>query len=311
METMKFNESDVVDARVTGVCYFSVSYGCPQGGAEVPNNGPRVDPDTGRAFLNPQAITRKLRDTFKGVGHPIFVDRGAFLDDVYAEECKSLGYDESQFESDETPGEEPKSDKKGKKDKKGNGKKNLRLGKDEQGNILRHMTRKYIDIRFFGQVLPKPVPMGVTGPVRISFSESVDPVSLIDYAPTRVAGIGKEKGMGRSTVIRFGLIRFTVTIDPSQAKATGFTWGDFRLLQKGLNGMFERTTSSTRSEVAMEKQVWFYHSNELGSYPVSKLKRRVKATLKDEEKPGISVDDYEITVDEKGLPDEIKTEILD
>ena len=164
----------------------------------------------------------------------------------------------------------------------------------------------------------------VRGPVQLTFSRSVDPIVPLDLSITRVAITreedakviesdeeggdatgGKRTEMGRKALVPYGLYRCNLFYSPQQAKDTGFDDTDLALLWDALIRMWDFDRSASRGLMACRGLYVFTHDNPYGNAPAHKLFERIDA----ERKPGVvaprAFKDYEVRVDESGLPDGI------
>lgn len=119
----------------------------------------------------------------------------------------------------------------------------------------------HIDFRWFGGVVTRvPGIERVAGAIQISPAESVRPVSIEDLALTRVCGYSKAEAegresdgksdranMGTTSIIRFGVYKFTVSYNP--LKARGVTREDLEMFWDGLTCGWENSRAAFRTGV--------------------------------------------------------------
>ena len=175
-------------------------------------------------------------------------------------------------------------------------------------------------MRTFGQVFAfkdtKEVSVGVRGPVSVHQAVSVSPVEVESLQITKsVNGEKSEKEgkrnsdtMGSKHFVRFGLYMLKGSINVQLAEKTGFTYEDAQVVKECLRTLFENDASSARPEGSMEvvRLYWFEHNSKSGQYSSAKVHRSVKVTQKNPDAVPLSVEDYEITLEElPGLTPEI------
>ena len=184
------------------------------------------------------------------------------------------------------------------------------------------MCENFFDVRMFGAVMSTGVNCGqVRGPVQFAFANSADPIVPLEQSVTRMAVTTEEEAkkqqekqadqartMGRKTIVPYALYRAHGFISPQLAAQTGFSQEDLELLKQALNMMFEHDRSAARGQMAARACIAFRHDSPLGNAPAHKLFERVSITRRDAGKPPRAYADYDIVVDEDGLPAGIKVE---
>lgn len=121
-------------------------------------------------------------------------------------------------------------------------------------------------------------------------------------AVTNVKDLEKERTMGRKFTVPYGLYVAHGFISAHLAKQTGFSDGDLELLWQSLVQMFEHDRSAARGEMSTRGLYVFKHDSELGNTPAHKLFEHIRPKLKEGVAVPRSFDDYEVSVDESGLP---------
>lgn len=256
-------------------------------GDPLNGNRPRVDYN-GFGEMSDVCIKRKLRNRMQDLGHKIFVQSEDRCDDG----CGSLS-------------ERAASVMKGEKNR---------------DIYAQKACQEWLDVRTFGQVFAfkdtKEVSVGVRGPVSVHQAVSVSPVEVESLQITKsVNGEKSEKGgnrtsdtMGSKHFVRFGLYMLKGSINVQLAEKTGFTYEDAQVVKECLRTLFENDASSARPEGSMEvvRLYWFEHNSKSGQYSSAKVHRSVKVTQKNPDAVPLSVEDYEITLEElPGLTPEI------
>lgn len=292
--------SPVVAHRYDFVLFFDVANGNPNGDPDA-GNSPRVDPETQHGLVSDVAIKRKIRnyvslakaDLQAGApapGYDIYVKQHGVLEQLHRRAYEAQGL---------------KTDEKSKEGK---------LSNVEKARAW--MCQTYFDIRTFGAVLTLDINCGqVRGPVQITFSRSVDPITSLEQSITRKAVATQREAdaqieksgqvvgtMGRKEIVPYALYRVHGFVSPHLAADTGFTEEDLGLVWDALINMFEHDRSATRGEMASRKLVVFEHESLLGNAPAHALFARIAAERKETERPARAFEDYEIRIDREALP---------
>lgn len=290
--------SPVIAHRYDFVLLYDVVNGNPNGDPDA-GNSPRVDPETGHGLVSDVSIKRKIRN-FAALaksgpqgaapGYDIYVKQHGVLEQLHRQAYEAQGL---------------KVDEKAKDAKQSNVEK-----------ARAWMCQTYFDIRSFGAVLTLDINCGqVRGPVQITFSRSVDPITSLEQSITRKAVASQKEAdkqidksgqvvgtMGRKEIVPYGLYRAHGFISPHLAADTGFSEDDLALLWQALTQMFEHDRSASRGEMNTRKLVVFEHESLLGNAPAHSLFARVRHERTDETKPPRAYEDYRITIDREGLP---------
>ena len=198
----------------------------------------------------------------------------------------------------------------------GKGKK--RIGGDKVSEARQWMCQNFFDVRTFGAVMSTGVNCGqVRGPVQLTFARSIDPVFAQEHSITRMAVAteaeaekqdGDNRTMGRKHTVPYGLYRAHGFISAPLAGQTGFSEDDLELLWEALANMFEHDRSAARGEMATRGLYVFKHASKLGSAHAHDLFDRISVNRKE----GVAVPrgfgDYEVSVDDSGLPEGVTLE---
>lgn len=179
----------------------------------------------------------------------------------------------------------------------------------DRANAQRKLCETYYDIRMFGAVLQTGLNAGqVRGPMQLTFGRSIDAIANLNTTITRQARTTvarMESGtteMGRKPIVLYGLYRSHGFFNPYLAEQTGASADDLTLFWEALCNMFQYDRSASRGEMAMRGLYIFTHESPLGNAPAHALFERVQIGRR----PGVeaprSFRDYEVTVDDKGLP---------
>lgn len=182
--------------------------------------------------------------------------------------------------------------------------------------LTKWMCTNFFDIRTFGAVMSTSVNCGqVRGPLQLTFSRSIDPVVSAEFAIIWCAvtkeGEKKEREMGRTFNVPYGLYRCHGFVNANLAEKTGFSEEDLALLKNALNNMFETDRSAARGLMSPVRCIAFSHRDKCGNARADRLFSRVTAKLRDEMqaqgRPARSASDYVIAF--KGeLPEHVTQE---
>lgn len=256
-------------------------------GDPLNGNRPRTDYN-GFGEMSDVCIKRKLRNRMQDMGHKIFVQSEDRCDDGFG----SLSERASS----------------------------VMKGEKNRDVYAQKACETWMDVRSFGQVFAfkdaKGVSVGVRGPVSIQQAVSLSPIEIESLQITKsVNGEKSEKGgtrssdtMGMKHFVRFGLYLLKGSINVQLAEKTGFTHEDALVIKECLRTLFENDASSARPEGSMEvvRLFWFEHNCKSGQYSSAKVHRSIHVTPKDPTALPMSVEDYEITLEElPGLTPEV------
>lgn len=285
--------------RYDFVLLFDVRDGNPNGDPDA-GNLPRVDAETGHGLVTDVSLKRKVRNfvgLVKGEQPPfeIYVKEKAVLNNQHKRAYVGIGKAELL---------------------EGDSKK--RKGGDAVEEARQWMCRNFYDVRAFGAVMSTGINCGqVRGPVQLTFARSIDPVVALEHAITRMAVAteveaekqsGDNRTMGRKFTIPYGLYMAHGFVSSFLAGQTGFGEDDLELLWQALAQMFEHDRSAARGEMTTRGLYIFRHDSELGNAPAYSLFERIRPELKEGVTAPRSFDDYQIRIDETGLPSGVALE---
>jgi len=296
-----------VDRRYDFVLLYDVKNGNPNGDPDA-GNAPRSDPETGHGLVSDVSLKRKVRDfvsllkTDPTTGEPepgyrIYVKHHGVLEQFHREayEAEGLALDESA------------------KEKK----------LDNLQKARAWMCQTFYDIRTFGAVLTLDINCGqVRGPVQLTFSRSIDPITSLEESIVRKAVATQREAdqqiekhsqvtgtMGNKQIVPYGLYRAHGFVSPFLAADTGFTRADLDVFWQALQMMFDQDHSATRGEMATQKLVVFEHQSQLGNAPSHKLFERVTVVPNDPGRPPRQFSDYTVAVDSSDLPSGVSIDV--
>jgi CRISPR-associated protein Csd2 len=157
----------------------------------------------------------------------------------------------------------------------------------------------------------------VRGPVQFTFSRSEDRIYQAEHSITRCCVTTEnEKNeqakkdrefattFGRKATVPYALYRMHGFISVADARKTGFSEEDLKLLWESLVNAFEHDRAAARGEMNPRKLVIFKHSSHLGNDLSGRLFDRVKVKKNAELPRG--KEDYTIAVDKQNLPSGIE-----
>jgi CRISPR-associated protein Csd2 len=278
------------------VLFFDVTDGNPNGDPDA-GNLPRVDPETMQGLVTDVAIKRKVRDwvdALRGDEGPfkIYVQSGEALNTKHKRAYEALDLESTGSKQDIETVDKARA----------------------------WMCQNFYDIRTFGAVMTTGVNCGqVRGPVQLTFARSIDPIVPMDVTITRVAVTreedaqvvvseegevsGKQTEMGRKAIVPYGLYRAHGFFNPYFAQKSGFSEEDLRLFWQALQYMWDFDRSAARGMMACRGLYVFSHDSPLGDAPAHRLFDRVNARLKADVGVPRRFGDYEVSVEERDLPD--------
>ena len=279
--------------RYDFVLLFDVKDGNPNGDPDA-GNLPRMDAETGHGLVTDVSLKRKVRN-FVGVAKSeqpsfeIYVKEKAILNNQHKRAYVGIGRE------DMLAGDDKK-----------------RKGGDAVDDARQWMCRNFFDVRTFGAVMSTGINCGqVRGPVQLTFARSIDPIIALEHSITRMAVAteaeaekqeGDNRTMGRKHTVPYGLYMAHGFVSSFLAKQTGFSDADLELLWQALVQMFEHDRSAARGEMTTRGLYVFKHDSELGNAPAHALFERIRPQIKQEVSVPRSFEDYDVAVDESGLP---------
>ncbi|WDP84857.1 MAG: type I-C CRISPR-associated protein Cas7/Csd2 [Desulfobacter sp.] len=280
------NKKEIITNRYDFALIFDVKDGNPNGDPDA-GNLPRIDPETGHGLVTDVCLKRKVRNYIQ------ILKKAKKPFDIFIKEKAVLNTLIDQAHEQETV---EKIKNKG----------------DKTEVARKWMCQNYYDIRTFGAVMSTGKNAGqVRGPVQMTFGRSADPVVTLEHAITRMAVAteaeaekqqGDNRTMGRKNTIPYGVYMAHGFISPHLADQTGFSKTDLALFWESLVNLFELDRSAARGLMSTRKLIIFKHDSALGSAPAHSLFNRISITKKDENTPPRDFSDYELKINETGLP---------
>jgi CRISPR-associated protein Csd2 len=280
--------------RYDFVLLFDVKDGNPNGDPDA-GNLPRVDAETGRGLVTDVSLKRKVRNfvgMVKGEQPPfeIYVKEKAILNAQHRRAYLEFSL-------------EPESKK-------------LPKNIEDAKKITGWMCKNFFDIRTFGAVMTTEVNCGqVRGPVQLTFARSIDPIVTMEHSITVCAARKEDKPVeeqigiqGRKFTVPYGLYVAHGFVSAHLANQTGFNEDDLELLWQSLVNMFEHDRSAARGEMSTRGLYVFKHDSQLGNAPAYSLFERIQPKLKDSIAVPRSFEDYQVNVNETGLPSGVTLE---
>ena len=281
---------DVIKNRYEFTILFDVENGNPNGDPDA-GNMPRIDAETGYGIVTDVCIKRKIRIYVQAkkdgdAGYKIYVREGIPLD-----VNRKWAYEETKIQPPAKNGKVSADEP----------------SKEEFERINNFMCSNFYDIRAFGAVMTLKYNCGqVRGPVQLGFARSVDiiaPQELTITSCTYANEGEKSSTMGRKHIVPYALYRMDGYVSANLAqKTTGFTENDLALLWEAIINMFDCDHAAARGKMAVRELIVFKHDSELGNCPAYKLFDTIHVK-KREEIPARAFADYEISIDEKEIPD--------
>ncbi len=188
---------------------------------------------------------------------------------------------------------------------------------DDIQNRQDNLCESYFDIRTFGAVLSTGEKGAGTirGPVQFTFARSEDRIYQAEHSITRCAVTTEEDAkkqekrehastFGRKATVPYALYRMHGFVSVVDARKTGFSEDDLKLLWKSLVNAFENDRAAARGEMNPRKLVIFKHESHLGNELSGRLFDRV--TVKKNGDLPRKIADYKIAVNRENLPSGIQ-----
>lgn len=303
--------------RYDFVFFFDVSDGNPNGDPDA-GNLPRMDPETGQGLVSDVSIKRKIRnfvaDAHEGrQGQAIYVSENAILNDQHRKAYEAIRKGDDKIQKAKSLS--PKNDQ-------------------EAAELRAWMCANFFDVRTFGAVMSTGINCGqVRGPLQFGFGRSLESIMPLEISITRMAATneaekkkkegasesddsrGDNRTMGRKHIVPYGLYRVHGFVNAKLAQKTGFTEDDLSVLKDALNRMYDLDRSAARGEMVARRCVAFKHECALGNARADKLFERVRVNRvhagsshpagdarTDNWPPARAFSDYDINVDDAGLP---------
>jgi CRISPR-associated protein Csd2 len=153
--------------------------------------------------------------------------------------------------------------------------------------------------------------------VQFTFGRSEDRIYQAEHSITRCCVTTKKERddqakkdreyastFGRKATVPYALYRMHGFISAVDARKTGFSEEDLKLLWESLVNAFENDRAAARGEMNPRKLVVFKHASHLGNELSGRLFERVTVKRNTELPRGI--EDYAIVVDKENLPSKIE-----
>ncbi len=286
------------------ILVFEVTDGNPNGDPDA-GNMPRVDPETMHGLVTDVCLKRKVRNFVsltKGdeAGYGIFVEEKGVLNRQIETAYEELGIDLSA---------EKTADGKTRKKGQGNG--------AEVESARQQLCRTKYDVRMFGAVMSTGANAGqVRGPMQMTFSRSVSPITPLDVSITRMAVAtekeaeaqgGDNRTMGRKTLIPYGLYVGHGFYSVPFAKQTKVSAGDLELFWTALINMWDLDHSASRGLMSCRGLYVFSHDRDLGNAPAHTLFSKLQ--LQTEIAAPRRYEDYTVTLNRE-MPDGVRLTTL-
>ncbi|MGQ0680415.1 MAG: type I-C CRISPR-associated protein Cas7/Csd2 [Actinomycetota bacterium] len=285
--------------RHDAVLLFDVTNGNPNGDPDS-GNQPRVNPLDMRGLVTDVSVKRKIRNYIcaarpadsssddQGAANArfkIYVEEGVALNGRHRRAYTSLGLPAKKTD------------------------------RSQQGHARRWMCDNFFDVRMFGAVMSTGDHNcgQLKGPVQISFASSIDPIFQLEETITRVAVTqekelerliaaeeggkgekGKDREMGRKTIVPYALYRAHLYYSPHYGTQTGINAEDLNLLWSALVMMWDHDRSSARADMSCRGLFVFSHTNPLGDAPSHRLTDTIKVAKRDGTENASSFNDYRV-----------------
>ncbi|GFE25759.1 type I-C CRISPR-associated protein Cas7/Csd2 [Streptomyces nigrescens] len=266
------------------VFLIDVKDGNPNGDPDA-GGMPRIDPITSQGLITDVAVKRKIRNlislTRQGQpGYEMYVEEGVALNPQI-----QRAYHEG--------------------------------GANNTANAQEWMIRNFYDVRMFGAVMSvgdQTKHAGkARGPMQLTFSRSIDPITPFEAGITRVApnkpedlAKGKVTEMGNKHYVPYGLYRGHGFYSGALGTKADISSEDLEAFWHAMTMMFDHDRASSRGEMALRGLYIFSHSDAYGRAPAHKLFSLI--TIKPlGHSEARSWDDYadRIDINEDAVPDNV------
>lgn len=252
-------------------------------------NYPRTTAD-GRAIVTDVCIKHKIREYVKlaaegKAGYEMYVESGKALQKKQRTAYGMLGIEDTKEAIKQASKDDP----------------------DLENKLKECLCKEFYDIRSFGAALTgfKADGIGgdgITGPVQIAISTSVDPVEICTMTLTRCAPEKEDNGSdvgikGQKSAIAYALFRIEGHISAPLAEKTGFTTDDMELLWEALLNMFDNDHAAARGNISTRALYIFKHDNRLGNARWANLADKLHIKKAEGCEYPEKYEDYTITVD--------------
>lgn len=263
------------------VFLIDVKDGNPNGDPDA-GGMPRIDPISSQGLITDVAIKRKIRDTITLAhqgqpGFEMFVEEGVALNPQI-----QRAYHEG--------------------------------GATETATARQWMTRNFYDVRMFGAVLSvgdqKKHAGKAHGPMQLTFSRSIDPITPLQAGITRVApnkpedlANNKLTEMGNKHYVPYGLYRGHGFYSGALGAKANVTSQDLDAYWRAMTMMFDHDRAASRGEMSIRGLYIFTHDDAYGRAPAQKLFDLIQ-TKPLGHSEARSWDDYaqQVTIDEDKVP---------
>lgn len=294
--------------------FFVQVKNCNPNGDPDMSNLPRIDEETMHGYMTDVCLKRNIRNyienAFSGIeGMDIIIKDATNINESIAKTVLKVND--------------------GKIDKK---KKNTKVAE-----TTAELCKTYFDVRTFGGVLTTGLNGGqVLGPVQLEFARSLDPVFIKDITITRNCftegdydnlekyielsnsmSEDKKRTMGRKQFVSYGLYRVNGYISAAEARKTGFSEKDLKVLFESILNMYNYAPSATKSGMSvLSPIIVFKHVGSpdtvdvaertreavLGCAPAYKLHELINIKKKEFVDIPRDYTDYDISINISALP---------
>lgn len=298
--------------------FFVQARNCNANGDPDMGNLPRIDEETMHGLMTDVCVKRNIRnyleDAFAGIdGMDIIVKDATNMNESIAEIVLDVNG--------------------GKVDKK---KKNTKIAEARE-----LACKRYYDVRTFGAVLSTGLNAGqIMGPVQFEFAQSIDPIFVKDISITRNCHTegdydnladyrkladsiaeDKKRTFGRKQFVPYALYRVNGYISAAEAKKTGFSEKDLKILFESILNMYNYSTSATKAGMSVIAPIIiFKHVGNpdtqdvaertreaiLGCAPAYKLHELIEIKKRDDVEYPRDYTDYDICINLSGLPKSVE-----
>lgn len=292
--------SDIIQHKVDIIGFIECINGNPNGDPDA-GGAPRYNYSTNKGIMTDVSIKRKIRNAVELMhsgepGMKLYIQNDASLNSKDSESYVELGVSEKEYPT------------------------YRKSHPDANAKLKQFMCENYWDLRAFGGVMTSFAKHGIgglTGPVQIAISDSINEVELCELSTTRVAittdadyEAGKRSTFAPKTVFPYALFQFTGTIMPHEAERTGFTEDDQDILFEAMKMMCELDRAVMRANMSVRALWAVKHKSKFGDCHSWQVHDAIKVEPCEEVAAGKRApnkfQDYTITLNEAELPDTLE-----
>ena len=247
---------------------FGVSFavdGANPNGDPLNENFPRITYEDGKGEVTAECMKRKIRDRLLEMGENVLIRKEDSMKSIKNRLIKDF---------------EPITSEKG-----------VKFDKLDKSFIIEESSKKYIDVRLFGEVIPlkiegskRGLSIGVKGPISFMPIKSIKPINVTTLQITKSVNMDGDSDtkasdtFGRRYYVNDNIYVVYAEINRQASIKSGLIYDDVDKLKYVLTRLFENDASSARPAGTMEVMnvAWYNHKKKDGDISSGKLYKRMK-----------------------------------